>query len=155
MKVAVYPGSFDPLTNGHLDILLKALKIFDKVIILVAINENKVGRFSTTERVEMIKDAVKDYDNVEVDSYNGLTVEYCKNKNATHMIRGIRNPSDYEYELNLASMNKSIDPNIETIFFVPSEEVNNISSSLVIEKYERGEDVSSLVPPSVIKHLHK
>ena len=152
MKVAVYPGSFDPITNGHLEILQRALNIFDKVIILVAVNDNKKSRFSVEERVNMIKEAIND-DRVEVDSYNGLTVEYAKKHNANHLIRGLRAVTDFEYEFSLASANDYIDSSIDTVFLMSKVEKSFINSSMIMELYHSGVDISKLVPPSVIKRL--
>ena len=152
MKVAVYPGSFDPITNGHLEVLKRALNIFDKVIMLVAINDNKKARFSVEERVAMIKEAVDD-ERVEVDSYNGLTVEYAKKHNAQHLIRGLRAVTDFEYEFSLASANDFIDSSIDTVFLMSKAEKSFINSSMIMGLYESGVDVSALVPPSVIKRL--
>ena len=152
MKVAVYPGSFDPITNGHLEVLKRALNIFDKVIMLVAINDNKKARFSVEERVAMIKEAVDD-ERVEVDSYNGLTVEYAKKHNAQHLIRGLRAVTDFEYEFSLASANDFIDSSIDTVFLMSKAEKSFINSSMIIGLHESGVDISALVPPSVIKRL--
>ena len=153
MKIAIYPGSFDPITNGHLDILQRALKAFDKVIVLVAVNPNKKTRFSTSERVEMIKEATINYPNVEVDSYDGLTVKYAKEHGATHLIRGLRAVSDFEYEFQLASANEYADPSIDMVFFMARGEKSFISSSNIIELYNSGVDISKLVPESVMKRL--
>ena len=152
MKVAIYPGSFDPITNGHLEILKRALGIFDKVIVLVAVNDNKKSRFSVDERVAMIKEAVDD-SRVEVDSYNGLTVEYAKKHGANHLIRGLRAVTDFEYEFSLASANDYIDSSIDTVFLMSKVEKSFINSSMIMELYRSGVDVSNLVPPSVIKRL--
>ena len=152
MKVAVYPGSFDPITNGHLEILKRALNIFDKVIMLVAVNPNKKSRFSAEDRVNMIKEAVND-SRVEVDSYEGLTVEYAKKHNASHLISGLRAVTDFEYEFSLASANDFIDSSVDTVFLMSKAEKSFINSSMIMELYQSGVDVSSLVPPSVIKRL--
>ncbi len=152
MKVAIYPGSFDPITNGHLDVLNRACKIFDKVIVLVADNPKKKSRFSPKERVEMIKEAV-DNPNVVVDSYSGLTVEYAKNHGATHLIRGLRAVTDFEYEFQLASANDFVDSNIDTVFLMSKNDKSFINSSMIMELHEAGVDVSSLVPESVNKRL--
>ena len=152
MKVAIYPGSFDPITNGHLEILKRALNIFDKVIMLVAINPNKKSRFTPEERVAMIKEAVND-PRVEVDAYQGLTVEYAKKHNAQHLIRGLRAVTDFEYEFSLASANDFIDASIDTVFLMSKAEKSFINSSMIIELHQNGVDVSDLVPPSVIKRL--
>ena len=152
MKIAIYPGSFDPITNGHLDVLYRACKIFDKVIVLVADNPKKKSRFSPQERVEMIKEAV-DNPNVVVDSYSGLTVEYAKSHGATHLIRGLRAVTDFEYEFQLASANDFVDSNIDTVFLMSKNDKSFINSSMIMELHEAGVDVSSLVPESVNKRL--
>ncbi len=155
MRIAVYPGSFDPITNGHLEVLKRALNIFDRVIVLVAINRDKDNsRFSTQDRVEMIKEAVND-ERVTVDSYDGLTVEYAKKNGATHLIRGLRAVTDFEYEFSLASANDFIDPSIDTVFLMSKAEKSFINSSMIMGLYENGKDVSELVPSSVIKRLKK
>ena len=153
MKIAIYPGSFDPITNGHLEILKRALNICDKVIMLVAVNDAKKSRFSVEERVAMIKEAVEGDPRVTVDSYDGLTVEYAKNHNAQHLIRGLRAVTDFEYEFSLASANDFIDSSIDTVFLMSKAEKSFINSSMIMELYQSGVDVSSLVPASVIKRL--
>ena len=152
MKIAIYPGSFDPITNGHLDVLYRACKIFDKVIVLVADNPKKKSRFSSQERVEMIKEAVNNPNDV-VDSYSGLTVEYAKSHGATHLIRGLRAVTDFEYEFQLASANDFVDSNIDTVFLMSKNDKSFINSSMIMELHEAGVDVSSLVPESVNKRL--
>ena len=152
MRTAIYPGSFDPITNGHLDILNRALEIFDKVIVLVAVNPNKKSRFSVEERIAMIKEAV-DNANVEVDSYEGLTVEYAKAHGAKHLIRGLRAVTDFEYEFQLATANDFIDSSIDSVFLMSKNDKSFINSSMIVELYRQGQDVSSLVPPSVVKRL--
>jgi len=153
MKIAVYPGSFDPITNGHLDILNRACKVFDKVIVLVAINSDKQSRFAIKERVEMIQEAIKGMPNVSVDSYDGLTVKYAKDHDATHLIRGLRAVTDFEYEFELASAYEYVDPSIDMVFFMARGDKAFISSSAIIDLHHNGVDVSDLVPPSVIKRL--
>ena len=152
MKIAIYPGSFDPITYGHLDILKRASTIFDKIIVLVAVNPNKKERFSPEERVAMIKESI-DNPNVEVDFTEGLTVEYAKKHNATHLIRGLRAVTDFEYEFQLATANDFIDSSIDSVFLMSKQEKSFINSSMIVELYQRGKDVSSLVPPAVIKRL--
>ncbi len=152
MRIAVYPGSFDPITNGHLEILQRALNIFDKVIMLVAINPDKKSRFSAEERVAMIKEAIND-ERVIVDSYDGLTVEYAKKHGASHLIRGLRAVTDFEYEFSLASANDFIDSSIDSVFLMSKAEKSFINSSMIMELYQRGVDISALVPPSVLKRL--
>ena len=152
MKVAIYPGSFDPITNGHLEILKRALNIFDKVIMLVAYNDQKKARFTPEERVAMIKEAIND-PRVEVDSSTGLTVEYAKKHGAKHLIRGLRAVTDFEYEFSLASANDFIDSSIDTVFLMSKAEKSFINSSMIMELYQSGVDISALVPASVIKRL--
>ena len=152
MRIAIYPGSFDPITNGHLDILNRALEIFDKVIVLVAVNPNKKSRFSVEDRIAMIKEAVEGK-NVEVDSYQGLTVEYAKAHGAKHLIRGLRAVTDFEYEFQLATANDFIDSTIDTVFLMSKNDKSFINSSMIVELFNKGQDVSSLVPPSVLKRL--
>ena len=154
MRVAIYPGSFDPITNGHLEILKRALNIFDRVIVLIAVNPTKQTRFSVEDRLTMIKEAVND-ERVTVDSYTGLTVEYAKAHGATHLIRGLRAVTDFEYEFSLASANDFIDSSIDTVFLMSKAEKSFINSSMIMELYQSGVDVSSLVPPSVIRRLKK
>jgi len=155
MKIAVYPGSFDPITNGHIDILKRALDIFDKVIVLVAVNDAKKGRFSLDERVEMIKESIEELGltNVEVDSTVGLTVKYAKEHNASHLIRGLRAVTDFEYEFQLASANEYADPSIDSIFLMSKVEKSFINSSMIYEMAKSGIDVTNLVPKAVAKRL--
>ncbi len=152
MTVAIYPGSFDPITNGHLDVLKRSLKIFDKVIVLVAYNPSKQGRFTPEERKQMIEEAIDD-PRVEVDTYDGLTVEYAKKHGATHLIRGLRAVTDFDYEFQLATANDYIDNSIDTVFLMSKSDKSFINSSMIIELHNQGVDVSSLVPPSVYKRL--
>lgn len=157
MRIAIYPGSFDPITNGHIDILKRALKVFDKVIVLVAINPKKKPFFSTEERVEMIKQVIKDegIKNAEVDSYLGLTVEYARTHNAPYIVRGLRAVSDYEYEFQIASANEFIDSDVESIFFMSHNDTSFISSSMILELHANKVDVSHLVPKEVMNRLNK
>ena len=155
MKRAIYPGSFDPITNGHLDILHRACEVFDEVIVLVAVNPNKHFNFSPEERVEMIKDAVKDLKNVKVDYYEGLTVKYAKEHGSKHLIRGLRAVTDFEYEFQLASANEFVDESIDMVFFMARGDKTFISSSAIMELASSGVDVSDLVPTSVAKRLKK
>lgn len=153
MKIAVYPGSFDPITNGHLDILHRACRVFDKVIVLVAVNPNKKSNFSSEERVEMIKESTKELKNVEVYSDSGLTVKFAKEHGATHLIRGLRAVSDFEYEFQLASANEFVDSSIDMVFFMARGDKTFISSSAIMEMAHSGVDVASLVPESVLKRI--
>ena len=155
MKIAIYPGSFDPITNGHIDVLTRALSVFDKVIVLVAINPDKKGRFSIEDRVNMIKEAVKDMPNVEVDSYLGLTVNYAREHGATSLIRGLRAVTDFEYEYQLASANAIADYSIDSVFFMSRGQTSVLTSSMIMELAKNGIDISNLVPPSVLKYIDK
>ena len=151
MKIAVYPGSFDPITNGHLDIIRRASKLFDKVIVLLAINPEKSCRFSKEERLNMLVDVVKPFKNVEVDSYNGLTIEYARKHGASVLIRGLRVVSDFEYEWAYSAANEYIDKEIEMVFLMSHKELSFISSSSIDELYKSGVDISSLVPKIVLE----
>ena len=155
MRVAVYPGSFDPITNGHIDILNRAREVFDEVIVLVAVNPNKHFNFAPEERVQMIKDATKDMPNVKVDYYEGLTVKYAKEHGAKHLIRGLRAVTDFEYEFQLASANEFVDNSIDMVFFMAHGDTTFISSSAIMELANSGVDVKDLVPDSVYKRLKK
>ena len=153
MKIAIYPGSFDPITNGHLDILKRALDIFDEVIVLVGVNPSKKYNFSTDERVEMIKECVND-PRVKVDSNIGLTVKYAKDHGATHLIRGLRAVTDFEYEFQLAAANDyAAEGEIDSVFLMSKVANSFISSSSILELYRNGIDVSNLVPAPVLKRL--
>lgn len=155
MKIAIYPGSFDPITNGHLDILKRALKVFDKVVVLVANNANKRTAFSVKERVEMIESITKDMQNVEVAYTDGLVVDYAKQIGATALVRGLRAVSDFEYELQIATTNEFINPQIEMVFFMTHLEYTFISSSTVKELFSQGVDISKIAPKEVIEYLKR
>ena len=155
MKRAIYPGSFNPITNGHLDVLKRALKVFDEVIVLVAVNPSKVSKFSVEERVEMIEEATKGMKGVKVDSTSGLSVTYAKEHGASCLIRGLRAVTDFEYEFTLAASNEFIDDSIDMVFFMSHAETSFISSSSIDELYRSGVDISKLVPLSVIKMYKK
>ncbi len=149
MKIAVYPGSFDPITNGHLDILTRALKVFDKVILLLATNGSKKGRFTNEERLLLMKESVKGLERVEVDSFNGLTVEYCLAHDAKSIIRGLRAVTDFEYEFQLSAANHYLSKEVDMVFFMAAPSTTFISSSAVDELAMNGADISSLVPVCV------
>lgn len=152
MKTAIYPGSFDPLTNGHLSIIQRGLKMFDRLIVAIASNPKKVPLFSVEERVELIRESCKD-PRVEVDHFQGLLVEYVKSKNVGVILRGLRAVSDFEYEFQLANMNRTLAPKIETVFMMTGEDYFYISSQLVREVASLGGDVQGLVPASVLAKL--
>ena len=153
--IAIYPGSFDPITLGHLDILQRAASLFDKVIMAVAINPEKKPMFSNKSRIKMIKEVTKDIDNIEVDSFSGLLVDYAKKQNVSVIVRGIRALSDYEYEFNMALMNRNLDESIITTFLIAHQKYTHLSSSLVREIAKLGGNVSNLVPKFVIKEIQR
>lgn len=155
MKKAIYPGSFDPITNGHIEVLKRSLQVFDEVTLLLAINANKASRFNVPERIEMMKEAVKDLPGVSVDFYDGLTVKYAKDHDANHLIRGLRAVSDFEYEFSLAAANEYADPTVDMVFFMARHEEAFVSSSAIVELFEGGVDVSHLVPLCVLKKLQE
>ena len=149
MTVAIYPGSFDPITNGHLDILKSGAEIFDKVIIAVSYNANKKGFLTVDERVDLIKKSITHLPNVEVDFFEGLTVEYAKKQGADVLLRGLRTSFDFEYELQLSQANNALNKNLKTIFLITKPEFNFISSSMVKEILVNNGDISKFVPEPV------
>lgn len=153
MKIAVYPGSFDPITNGHLDVIERAKKVFDIVYVAVLRNMSKDPHFSLADRVEMVKGAVGNTENVIVESFEGLLVDYAKSKGACAIIRGLRAVSDFENEFQMALTNAHMRPEIETVFFMTSSSFSYLSSSLVLQIASLGGDVSEFVPGSVITKL--
>ncbi|RAI16050.1 MAG: pantetheine-phosphate adenylyltransferase [Candidatus Melainabacteria bacterium] len=155
MKIAIYPGSFDPITNGHLDILKTSAEIFDKVIIAVLNNSEKKGFLTTDERIFLIRESIKDLKNVEVDGFDGLTVEYAKKVGAKVLIRGLRAVSDFEYEMQLSQANSALAKDIKTVFLTTKPKYNFISSRTVKEIFSLGGDISSFVPETVENYLKK
>lgn len=151
--VAVYPGSFDPITNGHLDLIERCAPLVDKLVVAVLRNQHKNPLFTLGERVEIMLDVLKPFTNVEVDSFDGLLVDYARQKNAQLLLRGIRTISDYEYELQMALMNRRLAPEIETIFMMAGEAYSFISSKLVKEVIGLGGNINGLVPLSVEEKL--
>ena len=150
---AIYPGSFDPPTNGHLDLIERGSKIFDHLVVAILRNPEKDPLFSVEERVEMLREVAQHCRNVEVDTFGGLLVDYAVRRQARVIIRGIRAISDYEYELTMALMNRKLDPNLETVFMMPAVAYTFLSSRLVREVCRLGGDVRSLVPPAVEERL--
>ena len=158
LKIAIYPGSFDPVTKGHLDILERASSMFDRVIIAVLKNNSKKSYLPTKDRVELIRQSINDMDglkNVDVDSFDGLTIDYARQKGAKFLIRGLRAVSDFEYEMQLSQTNQVIAPEIGTVFLITKPKYNFISSGIVKELSSLGQDVSKFVPKSVVEYLQK
>lgn len=155
MKIGVYPGSFDPVTKGHLDIIERASVIFDKVIVVVSINTSKTPLFTLEERIDLLKESCKHINNIEIDSFSGLLIDYMKKMNANVIIKGLRAVSDFEYEFQMALMNRTLEPNIETLFMMTTDKYSYLSSSLVKEVVKFGGKVTGLVPESVESQLYK
>ena len=152
-SIAVYPGTFDPITNGHVDILERALRLFDKVIVVIAVNIRKQPLFTLEERTGFIKQATQDNPRVRCDAFEGLLVEYCARQKARFIVRGLRALADFEYEFQFAHMNRRLAPELDTVFFMTDERNHYVSSSLVKEVASLGGDVTGLVPPSVVTAL--
>jgi pantetheine-phosphate adenylyltransferase len=152
---AIYPGSFDPPTNGHLDLIQRGSKIFEELIVAILRNSEKVPMFSVGERLEMLKELTKDLPNVRIDTFHGLMVEYAKSMNAICVLRGIRAISDYEYELQMALMNRKLEPTLETVFMMPADKYSYVSSRLVREVAQAGGPVKGLVPEVVEQKLRE
>jgi len=153
MRLAIYPGTFDPVTNGHLDLLTRALKLFDRVIISVARNPAKTPLFTEQERIALIRSVVGRNPRVTVDAFEGLLVEYAQAKKAAAIVRGLRAISDFEYELQMALMNRKLNTSVETVFLMPNEKYTYLNSSIVREIARLGGDVRSFVPPVVFRAL--
>ena len=154
-RVAIYPGSFDPLTNGHLAIIQRGLQVFDRLVVAVATNPEKTPLFTPAERKDLIAGAVGDEPRVEVDAFEGLLVEYARSRGIHTVLRGLRAASDFEYEFQLANMNRKLDPEFESVFVMTGEDYFFVSARLVREVAKLGGDVSSLVPSNVLEGLRR
>lgn len=153
MRIAIYPGSFDPLTNGHLDVIARAAKLFDKVIVAVATNDSKQPLFSLEERVELVRRSIPHIPQAEADAFHGLLVDYVRQQKGQAIIRGLRAVSDFEFEFQLALMNRKLDESIETIFMMPKDTYTFLSSRIIKEIARLGGDVTSFLPPAVKEAL--
>jgi pantetheine-phosphate adenylyltransferase len=153
--LAVYPGSFDPLTNGHVDIIERGARLFDRIIVAILVNAEKAPLFTTAERVDIARKVFKDHANVEVDTFNGLLVDYVAKRKANVLVRGLRAVSDFEYEFQMALMNRHLKPSIETVFMMPDEKYSYISSRLIKEVFSLGGPVRGLVPELVETRLRE
>src|SRR5437764_3380165 len=153
MKLAVYPGSFDPLTNGHVDIIERGTHLFEKIIVAILVNAEKSPLFSTAERVEIVRQTFGGRPNVEVDTFDGLLVDYVERRKANVIVRGLRAVSDFETEFQMALMNRRLSPNVETVFMMPAEQYTYISSRLIKEVFALGGQVRGLVPELVVTRL--
>jgi len=152
-RIAVYPGSFDPLTNGHVDIIRRGARMFDRIIVAILLNAEKAPLFSPDERMRLIREVFRDTPAVEADTFDGLLVHYMRQKRASVIVRGLRAVSDFEYEMQMALMNRHLSPEVETVFMMPAEEYTYVSSRLVKEVASLGGSVSGLVPEPVEKQL--
>jgi pantetheine-phosphate adenylyltransferase len=152
-SVAIYPGSFDPLTNGHVDIIQRGARIFDRIVVAMLVNIEKSPLFTVPERVDIARSVFRGWPNVEVDTFDGLLVDYARRKKATAIVRGLRAISDFEYEMQMALMNRRLNPDVETVFMMPAEPYTYVSSRLVKEVVALGGTVTGLVPEIVEQRL--
>ena len=152
-RIAVYPGTFDPVTNGHIDIIQRSIRLFDKIVVAVALNPRKNPMFPIEQRVDFIQKGLKELKNIEVLPFNNLLIDFAQSKKASVIIKGLRAVSDFEYELQMGLMNRNLDEKMETLFMIPSQEFSFLSSNFVKEIARHGGDVHKLVPRSVAKNL--
>jgi pantetheine-phosphate adenylyltransferase len=153
MRIAVYPGSFDPLTNGHVDIIRRGARLFDRIVVAILVNEQKTPMFSTADRVAMVREAFDAEPAVDVETFDGLLVDFAERHQACAIVRGLRAVSDFEYEFQMALMNRRLNPRVETVFMMPAADYSYISSRLVKEVVMLGGSVAGLVPPAVERRL--
>ncbi|PLX13562.1 MAG: pantetheine-phosphate adenylyltransferase [Marinilabiliales bacterium] len=149
-KIAIFPGSFDPITLGHVSIVKRAASLFDKIIVAIGVNSTKSSMFSVEQRKEWIENIFKDYENIEVETYTGLTINYCKKKGAKYILRGLRTSADFEFERGIGQVNFMMEKEIETVFLLTEAKYSPISSSIVRDVYKNGGDLSKLIPAEVI-----
>ncbi len=154
-RLAIFPGSFDPLTNGHVDIILRSAHLFEQIVVAVLVNAEKHALFSAAERIEIIQDVFREYPNVVAETFDGLLVDYARRRRASAVVRGIRAVSDFEYEFQMALMNRHLEPTLETVFMMPAEQYTYLSSRLIKEVFSLGGDVRGLVPPAVEQWLRR
>lgn len=152
-KIAIFPGSFDPITNGHVDIVTRSLNLFDEIIIAIGVNTQKKYLFPLEKRIEWIKEVFKDEPKIKVESYNGLTINYCKSRGANYILRGIRSSADFEYEKTIAHLNNTMESTIETILILSKAELSSVSSTIVREIIIGNGDVSKFIPVEIIPSI--
>ncbi|WP_235298295.1 pantetheine-phosphate adenylyltransferase [Portibacter marinus] len=155
MNIAVFPGSFDPITSGHLDLVKRALPLFDKIIVAIGVNSQKKYLFDLDQRLDWLREVFKDYNKVEIAQFEGLTAHYCKSINAKYLLRGLRNASDFDYEKTISQLNSIVGDDLETLFLISKPEFSHISSTIVREIIKGGGDVSHFLPREVFIHLQK
>ncbi len=155
MKIAVFPGSFDPITNGHIDLVRRFVPLFDEIIVAVGINSAKKGLFPPEQRLEWLEKVFNDDPKIKVDSFEGLTVNYCKKEKAQYLVRGLRNASDFDYEKTISQLNNIIGDNVETLFFISKPEYSHISSTIVREIIKGKGDISTFVPEFMATDINK
>ena len=154
-RLAIFPGSFDPLSNGHVDIILRSAHLFERIVVAVLVNADQQPLFSADERLGIIREVFREYPNVEVDSFNGLLVDYARRRRASAIVRGMRAVSDFEHEFQMALMNRHLEPTLETVFMMPAEQYTYLSSRLIKEVFSLGGDVRGLVPPAVERWMRR
>lgn len=152
-RIAIFPGSFDPITNGHLDIISRGVRLFDRLVVAILVNPEKAPLFTVPERVDLLREVLAGWPNVEVDTFGGLLVDYARRKEATAVVRGLRAISDFEYEMQMALMNRRLSPQLETVFMMPAETYSYVSSRLVKEVFALGGSITGLVPEAVEARL--